>query len=420
MRYIFIDSKDGIDRVGIVENDRLAEFHSGKQDDNKLVGNVYRARVMDVLPGMEAAFVNIGVEKNGYLYVKDALPKDKLYTNKDYKISEILKSGQEIIVQVKKEPFENKGPKVSTHIEIPGRYLVLTPYSNKRNVSRKITNRDEIKRLKFIGKKIMKDDIGMIFRTISEDVDENILEEEYNFLFNIYMNIEGERNFLPCPKLIYREPDLGYQVVRDNYNDETDQIIVNTKKTYDNLKEMAEYYPSDFESKIYLDKDFSILTNYTIQSGISQAFERTVNLKSGGYIVIDETEALTAIDINTGKFIGNKTLSDTILKINLEATEEIARQIRLRDIGGIIIIDFIDMKNERDTLLVLSEFEKHLKRDSIKTNLVGMTKLGLVELTRKKIRRSLFTDFKNICPECKGRGNIIDISYWQMRVYLLK
>lgn len=411
MRYIFIDSKDGIDRVGIVEDDRLVEFHSGRQDDNKLVGNVYRARVMDVLQGMEAAFVNIGVGKNGYLYVRDALPKEKLYTNKDYKISEILKSGEEIIVQVKKEPFENKGPKLSKHIEIPGRYLVLTPYSNKRNVSRKISNRDEIKRLKFIGRKIMKDDIGMIFRTITEDVDENVLQEEYNFLYNIYMNIEGERNFLPCPKLIYREPGLGYQIVRDNYNDETDKIIVNTKESYISLKEMGEYYPSDFTSKIDFNKEFSILTNYTIQSGISEAFERTVNLKSGGYIVIDETEALTAIDINTGKFIGNKTLSDTVLKINIEATKEIARQIRLRDIGGIIIIDFIDMKSEKDTLLVLSEFEKYLKKDSIKTNLVGMTKLGLVELTRKKVRRSLFTDFKNTCQECKGRGNIIDINY---------
>lgn len=411
MRYIFIDSKDGIDRVGIVEKNSLVEFHLGKQDDNKLVGNVYRARVMDVLQGMEAAFVNIGVEKNGYLYVKDALPKEKLYTNTDYKISEIVKSGEEIIVQVEKEPFENKGPKVSTHIEIPGRYLVLTPFSNKRNVSRKISNRDEIRRLKFIGKKIMKDDIGMIFRTITEDIDENILEEEYNLLYNIYMNIEGERNFLPCPKLIYREPDLGYQVVRDSYNDETDKIIVNTEKSYNKLKEMAEYYPSNFASKIHLDREFSILTNSKIQSDISEAFGRVVNLKSGGYIVIDETEALTAIDINTGKFVGNKTLSDTVLKINLEATEKIASQIRLRDIGGIIIIDFIDMKSEKDTLLVLSEFEKHLKTDSIKTNLVGMTKLGLVELTRKKIRRSLFTDFKDICPECKGRGNIIDINY---------
>ena len=411
MRYIFIDSKDGIDRVGIVEDDRLVEFHSGKQDDNKLVGNVYRARVMDVLQGMEAAFVNIGVEKNGYLYVKDALPKEKMYTNIDYKISEILKSGEEIIVQVEKEAFENKGPKLTTQIEIPGRYLVLTPFSNKRNVSRKISNRDEIRRLKFIGKKIMKDDVGMIFRTIAEDVDEEILDEEYNFLYNIYMNIEGERNFLPCPKLIYREPDLGYQVVRNSYNDQTDKIIVNTKESYNNLKEMAEYYPEDFKSKIELNKEFSILSNSKIQRDISEAFERVVNLKSGGYIVIDETEALTAIDINTGKFVGNKTLSDTVLKVNLEAAEEIARQIRLRDIGGIIIIDFIDMKSEKHTSLVLSEFEKYLNRDSIKTNLLGMTKLGLVELTRKKIRRSLFTDFKDVCPECKGRGNIIDINY---------
>ena len=411
MRYIFIDSKDGVDRVGIIENGNLIEFHVGKQDENKLVGNIYRARVMDVLQGMEAAFINIGMEKNGYLYIKDALPKEKLYSNKNYKISEIVKSGEEIIVQVKKEPFENKGPKLSTHIEIPGRYIVLTPFSNKRNVSRKISNKEEIRRLRFIGKSIMKDDIGMIFRTVTEEIDEKIIEEEYNFLYNIYMKIEKERNFLPCPKLIYKEPDLGHQVVRDSYNDQTDMIIVNTKESYESLNGMAEHYPPNFPSKIHLDEEFSIFNDVKLQSDISEAFERTVRLKSGGFIVIDETEALTAIDINTGGYVGNRTLSDTVLKTNLEATEEIARQIRLRDIGGIIIIDFIDMKNKKDTLAVLSELEKHLKKDSIKTNLVGMTKLGLVELTRKKIRRSLFTDFKEICPECKGRGHIIDIKY---------
>lgn len=411
MRYIFIDSKDGVDRVGIVENNRLIEFHSGKQDNKKLVGNVYRARVMDVLKGMEAAFVDIGVERNGYLHLKDALPREKRYTDMDYKISEIVKSGEEVIVQVEKEPSGGKGAKVSTHIELPGRYLVFTPFSNKRNVSRKILDRKEIRRLKYIGKRIMKDNMGMIFRTVTEDVEEDILEEEYNVLYGIYMKIEKERNFLPCPKLIYKELDLGYQLVRDSYNDQTDKIIVNTKEAYDNLIQMEEHYPFEFSDKVYLDTRFSIFSNKKIQSDISEAFKRFVNLKSGGYIVIDETEALTAIDINTGKFVGTKSLGDTVLKTNLEATEEIARQIRLRDIGGIIIIDFIDMKNEEDISLVLSTLEEYLNRDSIKTNIIGITKLGLVELTRKKIRRSLFTDFRRVCPECEGRGNIIDINY---------
>lgn len=414
MRYIFIDSKDGVDRVGIVEENKLVEFHSGKQDNKKIVGNVYRARVMNVLKGMEAAFVDIGIEKNGYLHIKDALPREKLYTGLNYKISEIVKPGEEIIVQVEKELSGNKGPKVSTHIELPGRHLVLTPFSNKRNVSRKITNKDEIRRLKYIGKKIMKDNIGMIFRTVSEDIDEIVLEEEYNLLYNIYKKIEEERNFLPCPKLIYKEPGLGYQLVRDSYNNDTNEIIVNSKETYNNLIQMEEYYPFNFTDKIRLDLNFSILHNEEIYSGISEALKRVVNLKSGGYIVIDETEALTAIDINTGRFIGTKSLKDTVLKTNLEATEEIARQIRLRDIGGIIIIDFIDMKNDKDISLVLSTLEMHLNKDKIKTNILGMTKLGLVELTRKKIRRSLFAEFQRNCPKCEGRGNIVNINYWQI------
>lgn len=411
MRYIFIDSKDDINRVGIVENNRLVEFHSGKENNKKLVGNVYRARVMDVLKGMEAAFVDIGTEKNGYLHIKDALPKEKMYSKKKFKIKNIIKPGEEIIVQVTKEPYGNKGPKLSTHIDLPGRYMVLTPFSKKINISRKILNKMEIRRLKYIGKKIMQDNIGVIMRTASEDIDEKKLENEYKLLYGMYKKIEKERNFLPCPKLIYKEPGLGYQLIRDSYDENTKKIIVNTKEAYSNLLEMGEYYGFDLENKIEIDLNFSILSNKKIYEDISEALKRKVDLKSGGYIVIDETEALTAIDVNTGKFIGGKSLKDTIVKTNLEATEEIARQIRLRDIGGIIIVDFIDMKNNKDNELIISTLEKHLRKDNIKTNLLGMTKLGLVELTRKKIRRSLFLDFQKECPECKGQGNIVNIKY---------
>lgn len=411
MRYIFIDSKDGVDRAGIVEDDRLVEFHAEKQDKEKLVGNIYRARVINVLSGMEAAFVDIGESKNAYLYVKDALSKDDLYNKNTISISEILKPGQEIIVQVIKEPSGNKGAKITTHIEIPGRYLVFTAFSSKKNISKKILKKEEVKRLKTIGTSVMKDEMGMIFRTVSEGVDEDIIRDEYNLLYEIYTKIEKQKNFLPYPKLLYKEPDLGYQLVRDSYNDMTDKIIVNTKEKYNELIAMEEYYPFKFSEKIELDLKFSAIYHPKIQSDLNNALKRIVNLKSGGYIVIDETEALTAIDINTGKFVGTKSLGDTVLKTNLEASEEIAKQIRLRDIGGIIIIDFIDMRNEQDIDLVLSEFEKHLKKDRIKTNIVGITKLGLVELTRKKIRRSLSLDFYEKCPKCEGRGNIIDISY---------
>ena len=405
MRYIFIDSLGGVNRVGIVEDNRLIEFHLEEQD-SKIVGNIYRGRVTNVLQGMEAAFVDIGESKNAYLYVKDALSRELLYDGRIYKISEVIKSGQEVIVQVIKEPSGNKGAKVTTHIEIPGRYLVFTPFSNKINISKKITCSKEAESLRDIGKRIIKDGMGVIFRTASEAIEESVLKEEYDILYNIYAKIQKEKNFLPCPKLLYKEPSLDYQIIRDSYDDAMEKIIVNNKKVYDNLVLMEEIYPFKFSNKIELNTDFSIAYDTGIQLDLKMALQWMVPLKSGGYIVIDETEALTAIDVNTGKFVGTNSLGDTILKTNIEAAEEIARQIRLRDIGGIIIVDFIDMKSINDISTVLSTFKKYLKKDKIKTNIIGITKLGLVELTRKKIRRSLSKDFYKKCPKCEGRGNI--------------
>lgn len=407
MRYIFVDSLNDDIRVGIVDDGRLVEFHIEKENNEFLAGNVYRGRVINVLQGMEAAFVDIGQEKNAYLHVKDALPKELLYGDKKYRISDIVKSGEEIIVQVEKEPTGNKGAKITTHIELPGRYIVFTPYSSKINISRKISDLHENQRLKKIGENIIKDNMGLIFRTASEGIDEILLQEEYNILFNIFNKIEKERNFLPCPKLLYKEPSLDYQIIRDSFNDNTERIIVNSKETYDNLLLMEENYPFQFSHKLELNKDFDISYDGLIQSDLKLALQRVVSLKNGGYIVIDETEALTAIDVNTGKFVGTSSLEDTVLKTNIEAAEEIARQIRLRDIGGIIIIDFIDMKNKDDITLVLAHLKRSLSKDKIKTNIIDITKLGLVELTRKKVRRSLSSDLYKKCSKCDGKGYII-------------
>lgn len=407
MRYIFVDSLNDNTRVGIVEDGRLVEFHIEEANKESLVGNIYRGRVINVLQGMEAAFVDIGESKNSYLYVKDALPKHLLYDDNKCKISDVIKSGEEIIVQVDKEPIGNKGAKVSTHIELPGRYLVFTPYSNKINISRKIVDLSEIQRLKDMGQKIIKDEMGVIFRTASEGIDEIVLQEEYDLLYNIYSKIEKERNFLPCPKLLYKEPSLDYQIIRDSYNEETEKIIVNNKRIYDNLLLMESNYPFQFSHKLELNTNFTVSYDNMIQMDLKLALQRIVPLKSGGSIVIDETEALTAIDVNTGKFVGTSSLEDTVLKTNIEAAEEIAKQIRLRDIGGIIIVDFIDMKNKDDIHMVLSYLRKYLSKDRIKTNIVDITKLGLVELTRKKIRRPLSSDLYQKCSKCQGKGYII-------------
>lgn len=406
MNYIFIDSKDGINKVGIVINNRLVEYHAEEAEKGKLVGNIYRGRVLNVLKGMEAAFVDIGEGKNAYLYIKDALNKEKFNSKEKLNIDQLIKGGEEIIVQVTKEALGTKGPKVTTHISIPGRYLVLTPYSGKISVSRKIIDPEEINRLKSIGDEIIKDNMGIIFRTVSEGVDEKLLVEEYSTLLEIYYRIEREKNFLPCPKLLYRELDLVYQVVRDSFDEKINKVIVNNEEIYKNLLLLDNYFSLNLEGKITLDSNFRISDNTEIQLDIKEALERKVSLEKGGYIVIDETEALTAIDVNTGKYIGSLSLEDTVLRTNLEAAEEIARQIRLRDIGGIIIIDFIDMRNKKDISLVLSQLSKYLKLDRNKPNIVGITKLGLVELTRKKIRPTLDSQVTIKCPVCNGKGRI--------------
>jgi ribonuclease G len=406
MNYIFIDSVDGVSKVGIVEENRLVEYYTQEENKGKLVGNIYRARIETVLQGMEAAFVDIGEGKNSYLYVKDALSREQIYSKEKYKINEVVKGGQEVIVQVIKESQDTKGPKVTARISIPGRYLVLTPFSKKINVSRKIVGFKAVSRLKILGEKIVKDNMGVIFRTMAEEVDEALLIDEYNLLWDIYNRIERERNFLPCPKLLYRELDLVYQIVRDSFNDKNHIIIVNNKDIYEKLLLLEDYFSYNLGEKITFDKNFSMESDTNLLNDLNQAMERRVTLRSGGHIVIDETEALTAIDVNTGKYVGSYSLEETISITNIEAAEEILRQIRLRDIGGIIIVDFIDMKSEKDISKVLGMLHHNLNKDRNKPNVIGITKLGLVEITRKRIRQTLELRTSIVCPNCKGSGRV--------------
>jgi ribonuclease G len=405
MNYIFIDTKDGVEKVGIVENDKLVEFYLNYENKGQMVGNIYRGRVKNVLQGMEAAFVDIGDDKNAYLDLKSAIPQD-LKSKKDINIRDVVKVGQEIIVQVVKEPTETKGAKVTTNITLPGRLIILTPYSEKISISRKIQDEEEINRLKSIGEKIKTDNIGMIFRTNSQWASEELLAKEYSDLIDLFKKIEREKNFLPCPKLIYKEIELSEKVIRDSYSEKIDKIIVNDREKYNGLIELDNIFFSGLKEKLFYDEDFDINYEENILNGLKTALDRKVPLKSGGYIVIDETEALTVIDVNTGKFIGNISLEDTVVKTNLEAAEEIARQIRLRNLTGIILIDFIDMKDDKDIALIIEKLEEYLKKDKNKANIVDITKLGLVELTRRKTRNSLSNHFTVTCPTCKGKGKL--------------
>lgn len=406
MNYIFIDSIEGVNKVGIVEDNRLVEYYTQEEDKDKLVGNIYRARIETVLQGMEAAFVDIGEGKNAYLNVKDALNREQIYSKEKYKIGDVVKGGEEVIVQVIKESQGTKGPKVTTKISIPGRYLVLTPFSNKINVSRKIESFKDVNNLKKLGRKIIKDGMGIIFRTLAEGVDEGLLIHEYNQLCDIYTKIERERNFLPCPKVLYKELDLVFQIVRDSFNDKNHRIILNNKDIFEKLLLLEDYFSYNLGEKIVFDKKFSIDKDQIVMNDINQALDRKVVLKSGGHIVIDETEALTAVDVNTGKYVGSYSLEETILLTNIEAAEEILRQIRLRDIGGIIIVDFIDMKSQRDISNVLNVLFSNINKDRNKPNVAGITNLGLVEITRKRIRPTLESRTSIVCPNCKGTGRI--------------
>lgn len=410
MNYIFIDSKDEIQKVGLVEEDRLVEFYMEEKNNKKTLGNIYRGRVESVVKGMDAAFIDIGEEKNAYIHLNQALPRDKMYKNEKYSIDEILKEGQDIIVQITKEAAATKGARVTRHIEIKGRYMVLTPYSNRVNISKKIYKSEEISRLKSIARDNIKDRIGLIFRTASMDIESEKILEEYNMLVDIYKKLEREKNFLPCPKLVYSEPDLGYQIIRDLFNDDICKIKVNDKDYYHYLIQMDNNYPFKFSHKLELDRDFSISLDQNLYAAIKTSLNRRVDLKSGAYILIDQLEAFTVIDVNTGSFTGKRSLKDTVIKTNIEAAREIARQIRLRDIGGIILIDFITMRSKRDEDKLIAMFKSYIKKDRNKVNFIDITKLGIVEITRTQKRKSNISKYYSICPACKGTGKIfIDI-----------
>lgn len=402
MDYIFIDSKAEKKIVGIVENNKLVEYDLQDTKSNFILGNIYRAKVKDTLRGMEAAFVDIGREKNAFLHSKDARSREQILNKKDYKFKDIIKNGEDIIVQVIKEEVGTKGAKVTTHISIPGRNIILTPYVNKVNISRKIKDKSEIIRLKTAMNHIIIEDMGVILRTASYGISEEVLAKEYHRLIEIYKDIERQRNFLPVPKLLYSDIDLVYKIVREAYKTKM-KIIVNDQSIYDNINLHFDYI--DRENIIY-DSAFSSEEDPLIQRDIKEAINRRVKLASGGYIVIDETEALTVIDVNTGKNIGALSLEDTVLKTNLEATIEIARQIRLRDIGGIIIIDLIDMADDNHLQRVIKKLEEEFNKDRNKPNIVDVTKLTLIEVTRKRKRNTLDVLTTKICPTCNGIGRI--------------
>ncbi len=413
MNQIIIDSSLTQICVALMENEDLVEVYIERKNNRRTVGDIYKGRVTNVLPGMQAAFVDIGLKKNAFLYVKDAIFPMHVKQFKEEKVSikDILKSGQDIVVQVIKEPMGTKGPRVTTHLTLPGRYLVLMPYNNYVGISRRIEDEEERKRLKKLIDELKPEHIGLIVRTEGMGKGKDDFKEDLNNLMRIWENIEREKKLGLAPRVLYKDLDLLQRIVRDLFTSDIEQLVINDREKYKHILELVDILSPHLKERVKYfneeDEGIGIFQYYKIENMLNDVASQVVHLKSGGYIVIDQTEALTVIDVNTGKYVGNIDLQDTILKINKEAAEEIAKQLRLRDIGGIIIVDFIDMEDSYEKEEVLEVLQNALDKDKTKTTVLGITKLGLLEMTRKKVRERIGTIVLTKCPYCQGTGSVL-------------
>jgi len=408
-------------RVALLENGRLEEYSVERNSSRNIVGSVYKGKVRNIEMGLKAMFVDIGFEKNAFLHFWDAIPaaldsgieeidrpKDrrpkKRITAKD--IPSIYPVGSDVIVQVTKGPIGTKGPRVTTNLSFAGRYLVFMPYSDRSGISRKIEDPKERERLRKILRGLeIPEGIGVIIRTVGEGQRARYFVRDLSFLVEQWAKVEQAIQNEPAPCRVFEEPDLVDRTVRDFLTDEIDEVICDDQMAIDRMNEMVGQISRRARSRIKLyDGGAPIFETFGVQKQIDDAFHRQVWLKCGGYIVIDETEALVAIDVNTGRNKGGRDVEKTILQTNLEAADEIARQLRLRNVGGLIIGDFIDMKSRKDQQSVYSLMKERLRRDKAKTHVLPLSALGLMEMTRQRAQESLSDSIYENCPYCQGRG----------------
>lgn len=411
LKEIVINAREEETRVAVLEDRVPMEIYIERSHNQRLVGNIFKGRVENVLPGMQAAFVDIGLEKNAFLYVEDAQPSRNPEAGNNpgvsVNIGDILKQGQEIIVQIVKEPIGTKGPRVTTHITLPGRYLVLMPTVDYIGISRRIESEKERERLKDLANRVKPEGMGVIVRTVAEGVCEEEFRQDVLVLSKLWRKIQSRSTSTSAPNLLHRDLELIQRILRDVFSEDVDRLTMDSRSEYEKTLEILDMIDPKLKLKVFLDERENIFEDFGISVELEKALKRRVWLKCGAYLVIDQAEALTAIDVNTGKFVGSTTLEDTVLKTNLDAAVEIARQLRLRNIGGIIIIDFIDMVEEEHRNQVLVTLEEEIKKDKTKTNILGITQLGLVEMTRKKVRPSLAEVIQKSCPYCEGRGKVL-------------
>lgn len=407
-------------RVAVQEDGTLS--HIFIERGEPLAGNVYKGKVVNVLPGMDAAFIDIGLDRNAFLHVTDI--RSQRLAGEEVEepfgrgaIAERLRPGQEILVQVTKEPMGTKGARVTTYVALPAHYLVLMPTVNYVGVSRRITSDGERKRLRQTAERIKPEGMGLIVRTAAEGVGERELQADVDFLLSVWNRVTERAKGGRAPTLIYQDLRLVRRVVRDLLTDEVDRFVIDSPDDYGRILDLLSSFAPALRSRVSLYKgEEPIFEHFGLERELERALRRKVWLRSGGYIVIDRTEALTVIDVNTGKYVGKTDLASTIFKTNTEAIGEIVRQIILRDIGGIILVDFIDMENERHRQRVLQALHEAIKADRAKVHIIDLTRLGLVEITRKRVYQDLEEVMRTPCPYCEGRGRVLSPETMSLRV----
>jgi ribonuclease G len=420
---MLIESDPHQTRIAVLEDDRLTEIFVERHRHRGLVGNVYKGRVTRVLPGMQAAFVDVGLERDAFLYVSDVASDVESMEDLDLdetrhdeppshqtgspSIDDLLKPGQEIIVQVVKDPLPNKGARISTHVTLPGRYLVLLPTVRHFGVSRRIEEEAERERLLGILHHLPLPGGGLIVRTVGEGKGPEEFESDLLYLSRLWEKIRQRAVKVSAPTLLHQDLDLALRVVRDLLRHDFSVLWVDGEETYERIVEFLDQVQPSLVAKVKLFRQGATLfEQFGIEEQIEAALKTKVWLKSGGYIVINPTEALVAIDVNTGRFVGESNLEDTVLQTNLEAVQEIVRQIRLRDLGGIIVIDLIDMVEAAHREQVFAALEREIRKDRAKTKVLNISEFGLVEITRKRSRANLERLLTQPCPYCSGRGRI--------------
>ncbi len=433
---LIINARNHATRIALVENGTVVEFFLEESSKEGITGNIYKGRVVRVLPGMQAAFVDIGQSRAAFLYVDDVYDhqhefeemlrreeeEDEEFLSDDsqelntrpafpeqsFQIEELVHEGQEIMVQVSKEPMGHKGARVTSHISLPGRHLVLMPTVSHIGVSRRIEDEEERRRLREIIQEIRPTEFGFIARTACEGVSDDKIKSEMDFLIRLWHNVQKKSVNASVPSLIHQDLNVTLRAVRDLFTEEVDRLVIDNECEYQKILRFVDTFSPRLNSAVELYEGREpIFDFYGVETEISRALSKKVWLKSGGYIVIEATEALVAIDVNTGRYVGRHNLEETILKTNLEAVKEIAYQLRLRNIGGLIVIDFIDMEQEMNREKVFTSLKEALRRDKNKTKVLKMSELGLIEMTRKRTRDNIDRLVREACFYCQGEGYLM-------------